>query len=410
MLYRGLLHKMLSARGWHKQASKTWYRSPYINRIVVCLGGANPCASEVALSSIFGLVSSWNRHPDTISINGYRVPTKQESSTESNDYKRRFNNIATDYPQLDTTFDVAEATKDIRDTLMEYCGEIEPDLVAIGSGGSTHYLKLASLVEYVVRESPCDVLVVRENESTTSNSTTTSTTAVPNTEDSEISEPEDSGDVAEFAEPTIKCDPKAVLPGMHNNRPMKVLVCFGSNNWEDSVEALRAAMRLCRPGDEVQLVTTPDFSAGGNAIHVVAPPHEEGTASIEDILMGDLKEVMDEHKTDDLILSSKVLQASPLPAAAMCEYAESENVDIIATGYGGHSHLFHPNSFPFYIAHKAHCSVLVARQPAQSEQQSDEQQKERTMQYATIQEGDHDDDKLKMYHHQQQHQPVAATS
>ncbi|KAF4695731.1 hypothetical protein FOZ60_003742 [Perkinsus olseni] len=187
---------------------------------------------------------------------------------------------------------------------MEYCGEIEPDLVAIGSGGSTHYLKLASLVEYVVRESPCDVLVVLLRR-------------CPNTEDSEISEPEDSGDVAEFAEPTIKCDPKTVLPGIHNNRPMKVLVCFGSNNWEDSVEALRAAMRLCRPGDEVQLVTTPDFSAGGNAvvvvamaIHVVAPPHEEGTASIEDILMGDLKEVMDELKTDDLILSSKVLQAS----------------------------------------------------------------------------------------------------
>lgn len=39
---------------------------------------------------------------------------------------------------------------------------------------------------------------------------------------------------------------------------------------EDSIEALRAAMRLCRPGDEVQLVTTPDFSAGGNAVVVVA--------------------------------------------------------------------------------------------------------------------------------------------
>lgn len=79
--------------------------------------------------------------------------------------------------------------------------------------------------------------------------------------------------------------------------------------------------------------------------------------------MGDLKEVMDEHKADDeLIFSAKVLQASklsfihsthvmsstagPLPAAAMCEYAQRENVDIIATGYGGHSHLFHPNSFP----------------------------------------------------------------
>ncbi|EEQ97835.1 hypothetical protein Pmar_PMAR003859 [Perkinsus marinus ATCC 50983] len=315
MLYRGLFHKMLS-RSWQKQASKTWYRSPHINRIVVCLGGANPCASETALS--------------------YHVPTKQESIDESNDYERRFKNIASEYPQLETTFDVAEATKDIRDTLMEYCSETEPDLVAIGSGGSTHYLKLASLVEYVVRESPCDVLILRENEAA-------STTSTPNESDDE-----DNGDVAEFAEAAIKCDDSkaVVLPGVHNNRPMKVLVCFGSNNWEDSIEALRAAMRLCRPGDEVQLVTTPDFSAGGNAVHVVAPPLE-GTASIEDILMGDLKEVMDEHKADDeLIFSAKVLQASPLPAAAMCEYAQRENVDIIATGYGGHSHLFHPNSFP----------------------------------------------------------------
>ncbi|EER07613.1 hypothetical protein Pmar_PMAR024017 [Perkinsus marinus ATCC 50983] len=216
------------------------YRSPHINRIVVCLGGANPCASETALS--------------------YHVPTKQESIDESNDYERRFKNIASEYPQLETTFDVAEATKDIRDTLMEYCSETEPDLVAIGSGGSTHYLKLASLVEYVVRESPCDVLILRENEA--------ASTSTPNESDDE-----DNGDVAEFA--------------------------------------------------------------------------EAGTASIEDILMGDLKEVMDEHKADDeLIFSAKVLQASPLPAAAMCEYAQRENVDIIATGYGGHSHLFHPNSFP----------------------------------------------------------------
>ncbi|KAF4663859.1 hypothetical protein FOL47_005527 [Perkinsus chesapeaki] len=386
MLYRGLLHKMLS-RTWHKHASKTWYRSPYINRIVVCLGGSNPCASEIALSNVFGLVSSWNRNESSeVSIHGYHVPSKHETNTD--DYRKRFNTLASEFPQLDAAFDVAEATKDIRDTLMEYCSEAEPDLVAIGTGGSTHYLKLTSLVEYVVRESPCDVLIVREHN--------TNQNKQYNGDDYEMTgSDEDNGNVAEFIEPSVKCDGKAILPGLHNDRPMKVLVCFGSNNWEDSIEALRAAIRLCRPGDEVQLVTTPDFSAGGNAIHVVAPP-DEGT-SIEDVLMGDLKEVMDDHQTDDLILSAKVIPASPLPAAALCEYAESENVDIMATGYGGHSHLFHPNSFPFYIAHKAHCSVLVARQPTSKEiQQGEEEKEEHGNIDSTNEANNNKDDELRM--------------
>jgi hypothetical protein len=159
--------------------------------------------------------------------------------------------------------DVVEGSSSVKKVLVNELNNQHPDLCVIGSHSGVN--SIFSTVQYVLKYATCDVLVVRDD-------------------------------------------------GLSSTDPMKAIVCFGINDWEGSIDAFKATIRMARPGDHIEAVHV--VYAGGPVDAVFGPPmvvpRGNGTTGdkIEKALEQAMIEVLDDASTslnrDDVVIKPTV--------------------------------------------------------------------------------------------------------
>ena len=191
------------------------------------------------------------------------------------------------------------------------------DLCLIGANRTG----LFSTVQYVTKNAPCDVLVVRDD-------------------------------------------------NLWNDGPMKAVVCFGINDWEGSIEAFRALLRIAKPGDEIEAVHVVHSWNSCDAVFgpPMMAPQGNGTTehkiskSLERAMMDALRDKATSLSPDDVNIKPVVLFAGvDNPTKILVDYAASNQVNLVSVGLGSIDRIFAPPNFSYYLTHKSPCSVLVAR-------------------------------------------------
>jgi len=213
----------------------------------------------------------------------------------------------------------------VKKSIVNALNQKNPDLCVIGStdGGLR---SIFSTVQYVLKHAPCDVLVVRDE------------------------------NLASLT-----------------SEPMKALVCFGINDWEGSVEAFKATLRVARPGDHIEAVHV--VYAGGSVDAVFGPPMVvppgNGTTGekIERALEQAMIDVLDDESTclnrEDVAIKPTVLFAGmDNPVKVLMDYAEQQQSNLLSVGVGSVGRVLSPVNFSYQLTRKSPCSVLVARRRA----------------------------------------------
>ena len=294
-----------------------WQRPSSVQDVVVCIGGPNSQSSITALKSACELV---NRDQNSeASIKAIHVP---ESRNWRDDPKIRqiLQSVeqvnATTAPDVDV--DIIPGGS-VKKTIVENIQQKQPDLVVIGGSSRGAAQRVFGTLQYVVKNSPCDVLVVRDE-------------------------------------------------SLMNGEPIKTLVCFGINDWEGSIDAFRAALRIARPGDTIEAVHV--VYTDVNAIHgpaMVAPKGNGTTESkISKALEKAMIEALDDHSTvltrNDVDIKPVVLHAGiDNPVKVLVNYAAEHNINLLSVGVGSIGKVFTPVNFSYSLTHHSPCSVLVAR-------------------------------------------------
>jgi nucleotide-binding universal stress UspA family protein len=294
-----------------------WQRQTSVQDVVVCIGGPESHSSITALKSACELVSRDQRNE--ASIKAIHVP---ESRNWRDDPKVRQILQSVEQVNASTSPDVGVDIipgGSVRKAIVENIKSKQPDLVVIGGSSRGVAQRVFGTLQYVVKNSPCDVLVVRDE-------------------------------------------------SLMNGEPIKTLVCFGINDWEGSLDAFKAALRIARPGDSIEAVHV--VYTDVNAIHgpaMVAPKGSGTIASkIAQALEKAMLESLDDHSTvlsrTDVDIKPVVLHAGiDSPVKVLVNYAGDNNVNLLSVGVGSIGRVFNQVNFSYSLTHHSPCSVLVAR-------------------------------------------------
>ena len=296
----------------HKTTHFQWQRPPAVQDVVVCVG-PNCQTSITALKSVCGRLGG----EDSVSIKAIHV-SKSKDWRKDPSVGELLRTVEEVSPDVD--MDVVAASS-VKKTIVQTIKESQPDLVVIGGQDSGAATRIFGTLQYVVKNSPCDVLVVRDD-------------------------------------------------AMMTGGPIKALVCFGVNDWEGSIDAFRAALRIARPGDSIEAVHVVYAGTGVDAVHgppMVAP---KGNGSIEAKISKALEDAMIEALEDestcltrsDVDIRPVVLQAGiDNPVKVLVDYAAENNCNLLSVGVGSIGRVFTPVNFSYSLTHSSPCSVLVAR-------------------------------------------------
>jgi hypothetical protein len=220
--------------------------------------------------------------------------------------------------------DILEGGSSVKKSIVKQIESKIPDLCVIGAESRSGPLSILSTVQYVTRYAPCDMLVVR-----------------------------DEG-----------------LSSLTSGESMKALVCFGISDWEGSIDAFKATLRIARPGDVIEAVHV--VHAGGVVDAVFGPPMivPQGNGTTEDKILKALEKAMLEALDDkstclsrsDVKITPKVLFAgADNPVRTLTDYAERCQANVLSVGVGSIGRILNPVNFSYHLTRKSPCSVLVAR-------------------------------------------------
>ena len=291
-------------------SQRQWIRRPdALQNLVVCVS-SNSESSAAAFKSACDIASHSHAH-----VSALHVPKSQQESQVSS--------IAGCSESSKVSLDVVSRTTSIKKTIVDELRQRHPDLCLIGADRSGS--GLFSTVQYVTKNAPCDVLVVRDD-------------------------------------------------GLWHDGPMKAIVCFGINDWEGSIEAFRAALRIAKPGDEIEAVHVVHSWNTVDAVFgpPMMPPQGNGTTedkiakALEKVMLDALNENATRLGPDDVNIRPVVLFAGvDNPTKVLVDYASSNKANLVSVGVGCIGRIFNPVNFSYYLTHKSPCSVLVARRSSE---------------------------------------------
>lgn len=291
-----------------------WQRPPAVQDVVVCVG-PNCQTSITALKSVCGRLGG---EEQSVSIKAIHV-SKSMDWRKDPSVGRVLRTVEEVSPDINV--DVVDSAYSVKKAIVKNIHASQPDLVVIGGQGSSAATRVFGTLQYVVKHSPCDVLVVRDD---------------------------------------------AMITG----GPIKALVCFGVNDWEGSIDAFRAALRIARPGDSIEAVHVVYAGTGVDAVHgppMVAP---KGNGSVEAKISKALEDAMIEALEDDsTCLTRSDVNIRPVvlhagidnPVKVLVDYAAENECNLLSVGVGSIGRVFTPINFSYSLTHTSPCSVLVAR-------------------------------------------------
>ena len=219
------------------------------------------------------------------------------------------------------------SSRSVKRALVDGIRDKNPDLCVIGSN-TGRLQAVFSTAQYVLRHAPCDVLVVPET-------------------------------------------------GSDLDHAMKALVCFGINDWEGSIDAFKATLRIARPGDTVEAVHV--VYAGGPVDAVFGPPMmvprgngttgEKISAALEQAMLEVLDDAACHLNREDIEIKPTVLFAGiDNPIKVLVDYGEQRGANLLSVGVGSIEKIFNPVNFSYQLTRKSPVSVLVARRTVAPEQ------------------------------------------
>lgn len=304
-------------------------RSPWIRRpeslqeVVVCLDPKSS-KSEAVFQSACRVVS---RTKGEAEVRAIHVPrSKNWRDDPSVGDMLRYAAVFSP-PQTSVDMDVIESQQSVKRTIVAELVNKNPDLCVIGASTS-----IFSTVQYVLKNSPCDVLVVRDDG----------------------------------------------LTGLTNGEPMKAIVCFGINDWEGSRDAFRAALRIARPGDKIEAVHV--VYAGGPVDAVFGPPmivppgngttEEKIAKAIEKAMLETLDDKATSVSRNDVEIKPTVLYAGiDNPVKILVDHADKVQANLLSVGAGRVGRALSPVNFSYQLTRKSPCSVLVAKKTKNTDSQ-----------------------------------------
>ena len=299
------------------QANNAWKRKrEAVQNLIVCLSPYKPISVE-AFESACEIASS---HSEA-HVSALHVPDSSSCSTAI--YSELIDQVGNDNK---ATLDVVPSSS-VKMTIVDQLEKKHPDLCVIGAYGSHFCRDLFSTVHFVTKNAPCDVLVVRQD-------------------------------------------------GLWQNGPMKAVVCFGINDWEGSIDAFKAAVRIARPGDEIEAVHVVHSYNSVDAVFgpPMMPPKGNGTIeekiakSLEAVMLQTLNDKASCLRPDQVTLKSVILFAGvENPTKVIADYAANHRINLVSVGVGSIARIFCSANFSYYLTHNSPCSVLVARGTLQSE-------------------------------------------
>lgn len=227
-------------------------------------------------------------------------------------------------PSVSVDIDVVDGGSSVKRAIVNELEVKHPDLCVIGADSRTGPLGIFNTVQFVLKRAPCDILVVRDDG----------------------------------------------LSNLTSGEPIKALVCFGINDWEGSIDAFKATLRIARPGDVIEAVHV--VHAGGQVDAVFGPPMvvPPGNGTTEEKISRSLEKAMLEALDDessslsryDVEIRPKVLFAGmDNPVKVLIDYAEINQASILSVGVGSIGRILSPVNFSYQLTRKSPCSVLVAR-------------------------------------------------
>ena len=306
-----------------REQAGEWVRgSDPVEQVIVCLG-PDAVKSMTALKSANELAA---RTAGNTHVRAIHVPSSKKWREDAN-----VSNLLRKATAVATDIDVLDGSRSVKKTIVSELNAQRPDLCVIGADSSS--VGIFSTVRYVCDMAPCDVLVVRDDG---------------------------------FASLT-------------SGEPMKALVCFGINDWEGSIEAFKAALRIAKRGDVIEAVHV--VHLGGAVDGIFGPPMvaPKGNGTTEEKIAKALEMAMRQALADDsTCLTPGEVKISPVvlyagienPIKVLVDYAESSSANLVSVGAGSIWRIFSPKNFSYYLTHKAPCSVLVARRTQQQQSET----------------------------------------
>ena len=319
-LRRGLSIFTRPSEGTNSQ----WARPRSVQDVVVCVG-SNVDRSAKAVQAACDIAHRSSN--DRVSVRAIHVPRTRDWRADA-----RVATILQSVQGSNASVEIVSHDDhhhlSTKKSIIKELDAHQADLCVIAAGReSSHWPRLFSTVQYVANHSPCDVLIVRQDG----------------------------------------------LDALSADHPMKALVCFGINDWEGSIDAFRATLRIARPGDTIEAVHVvyPGRAIDGLYGPPMSVPSGDGTpeSKISKALEGAMIKALEDESTaltrKDVNIAPVVIQAGfDNPMKTLVEYASSSGANLISVGVGCIGRIFAPVNFSYYIAHHSPCSVLVAKRTA----------------------------------------------
>ena len=160
-----------------------WIRKPEsVEEVVVCLDPKNK-NSDAVLRSACSVASR---------VRAIHVPRSKNWRNDPSVSEMFRKASALSPPTVSVDVNVIESSQSVKRTIVNQLELKQPDLCVIGAESKGSLASIFSTVQYVLKNAPCDVLVVRDDG----------------------------------------------LSALTNGDSMKAIVCFGINDWEGSIDAL----------------------------------------------------------------------------------------------------------------------------------------------------------------------------
>jgi hypothetical protein len=144
-----------------------------------------------------------------------------------------------------------------------------------------------------------------------------------------------------------------------DDEPIKALACFGMNDWEESIDAFKATLRASKPGDQIEAVYLVNAVSGPQ----MAIPPGNGTISqkIERALHEAINEVPNTINREDVEMKPTVLFSGvENPIKVLVDYAEEQNANLLSVGSGSVARVLSPANSSHPLPETSSLSVLVA--------------------------------------------------
>ena len=287
-------------------------RPPAVQDVVVCVG-PNCQTSITALKSVCGGLGGEDQ---SVSIEAIHVSKDWRRDPSVGNLLRTVEEVS-----ANVKVNLVDSASSVQEPIIHNIHASQPDLIVIGGQDSSTATRIFGTLQYVVKNSPCHVLVVRDD---------------------------------------------AIITG----GLIKALVCFGVNDWEGSIDAFRAALSMARPGDCIEAVHVVYAGTGIDAAHgppMVAPKGNGSVgAKISKALEDAMIEALEDDSTcltwSDVNIRPVVLHAGiDNPVKVLMDYAADINCNLLSVGVGSIGRVFTPINFSYSLTHTSPCSVLVAR-------------------------------------------------